>query len=228
MNNRYFYGSHLKERKFRQIVRLFSLDIEAKKTAKMTGVSRQSINKIYAAIRRRIVEICEEKQPPSLGEFELDESYFGARRIRGIRGRGAQGKTIVFGIMKRAGAVSAYVVETCSTRALMPLIKRHIDPQSTIYTDGFKTYESLPKFGYKNVLTVCHNDNEFAKENNIHTNTIENFWGLCKSRLFKFRGVSKNAFYAHLKECEFRYNNRGKNLYKMLLKNFRKNPLKLS
>ena len=127
MNNRYFYGSHLKERKFRQIVRLFSLDIEAKKTAKMTGVSRQSINKIYAAIRRRIVEICEEKQPPSLGEFELDESYFGARRIRGIRGRGAQGKTIVFGIMKRTGAVSAYVVETCSTRALMPLIKRHID-----------------------------------------------------------------------------------------------------
>ncbi len=78
-------------------------------------------------------------------------------------------------------------------------------------------YISLPKFGYKNELTVCHSDNEFAKENNIHTNTIENFWGLCKSRLFKFRGVNKNAFYTHLKECEFRYNNRDKNLYKMLL-----------
>ena len=33
----------------------------------------------------------------------MDESYFGARRIRGKRGRGAKGKTIVFGIKKREG-----------------------------------------------------------------------------------------------------------------------------
>jgi len=38
-------------------------------------------------------------QAPSLGEFELDESYFGAKRVRGKRGRGAAGKTPVFGIL---------------------------------------------------------------------------------------------------------------------------------
>lgn len=32
------------------------------------------------------------------GEIELDESYFGAKRVRGKRGRGAYGKTIVFGV----------------------------------------------------------------------------------------------------------------------------------
>ena len=36
---------------------------------------------------------------------KLDESYFGAKRIRGKRGRGAAGKTPVFGLLKRDGKV---------------------------------------------------------------------------------------------------------------------------
>ena len=47
-------------------------------------------------------------------------------------------------------------------------------------------------------------------------------------RLSKFRGVSKQTFYLHLKECEFRFNHRRDDLYKMLLKEFRKAPLELS
>ena len=35
-------------------------------------------------------------------------------------------------------------------------------------------------------------------------------------------------FNLHLKECEFRFNNRGQDLYKVLLDDFRKKPLKLS
>ena len=72
-----------------------------------------------------------------------------------------------------------------------------------------------------------HSADEFSKSGN-HINGIEKFWGLCKVRLMKFRGIKKDMFYLHLKECEFRYNNRDKNIYKLLLKNFRKNPLKLS
>ena len=33
------------------------------------------------------------------GVFEPDESYFGAKRVRGKRGRGAAGKTPVFGLL---------------------------------------------------------------------------------------------------------------------------------
>jgi len=39
------------------------------------------------------------------GELEADESYFGARRVRGKRGRGSYGKTIVFGLLKRGDCV---------------------------------------------------------------------------------------------------------------------------
>ena len=125
MVNKYFIGSHISERKFRQIVRFFCLDIEAKKTAELTGISRQSINKIYAAIRQRIVDICSVPIQPTIGEFELDESYFGAHRVRGIRGRGARGKIIVFGIFKRPNTIYTYIVNNCSTETLIPNSSRH-------------------------------------------------------------------------------------------------------
>ncbi len=48
-----------------------------------------------------------------------------------------------------------------------------------------------------------------------------------KVRIAKFRGGHKHTFYLHIKEYEFRYNYRNKNLYLILLRNFR-NPIKLS
>ena len=59
----------------------------------------------------------------SLGEFELDESYFGAKRIRGKRGRGAAGKTPVFGLLKRDGNVYVEIVKNCSKESLIPIIQ---------------------------------------------------------------------------------------------------------
>ncbi|MEI4557882.1 transposase, partial [Klebsiella pneumoniae] len=44
------------------------------------------------------------------GEIELDESYFGGAR-KGKRGRGAAGKVIVFGILKRGDRVYTKVVD---------------------------------------------------------------------------------------------------------------------
>ncbi len=60
------------------------------------------------------------------------------------------------------------------------------------------------------------------------TNAIESFWGYAKTRLVKFKGMDKNMFNLHLKECEFRFNQRGKDMYQILLKLFRDEPLKLS
>lgn len=227
MKNKYIKCSHISERKTRDIIRLFCLDIEAKKTAELTGVSRQTTNRFYTQIRERIAELCEHESPFENGEIELDESYFGARRVRGKRGRGAKGKTAVFGMLKRADKVYTQIVKRVSVAELMPIIKGKADKGAVIYTDGFKTYDGLADFGYKRHYRIKHNDNEFANGHN-HINGIENFWGLCKVRLAKFRGVHKHTFYLHIKECEFRYNYRNENLYLNLLKNLRNHPLKLS
>ena len=44
----------------------------------------------------------------------------GAKRIRGKRGRGAAGKTPVFGLLKREGKVYVEIVKNCTKEQLMP------------------------------------------------------------------------------------------------------------
>lgn len=227
MKNKYIIRSRISEKKFREILRLFSLDIEAKKVAEITRISRPTINKIFDKIRERIAEDCEENSPLGEGEIELDESYFGAKRVRGKRGRGAKGKTPVFGMLKRDGKVYTQIIKNCSIAEIMPILEEKASKNSTIYTDGFRTYDGLVNYGYKQHFRVKHSDNEFANGRN-HINGIENFWGLCKVRLSRFRGIHKHKFYLHLKECEWRFNNKENNLYICLMKMIRNNPLKLS
>ena len=102
MKNRYSKGSHLSERKIRGVVRCFAADLTALQTAQLTGLNRNTINRIYRALRERIHWACEADKP-FFGVVEVDESYFGATRVKGKRGRGAYGKTTVFGIYERAG-----------------------------------------------------------------------------------------------------------------------------
>ena len=227
MRNKYIKVTHISERKTREIIRLFCLDIEAEKTSVLTSISRPTINRFYRAFRERMAELCEAESPFPNGEVELDESYFGARRVRGIRGRGAQGKTPVFGMLKRGDKVYTQIVKNCSISELLSIIKGRTDTGAIIYSDGFKSYDGMVNYGYKRHYRVKHGENEFALGHN-HINGIENFWGLCKVRLAKFRGVHRHTFYLHIKECEFRYNYRNQNFYLTLLKNFRNYPLKLS
>ena len=161
------------------------------------------------------------------GEIEIDESFSGAGRVRGKRGCGARCKHIVFGLIKRKGKVYTQFVKNCSVATLLPLIKEHVNSGSEIYTEGFKAYDGLVDAGYKKHHRVIPAQNKSAKGRK-HINSIENFWGLAKTRLFKFRGIHKSTFYLHLKECEFRFNYRNENLYQLLLKMIRDKPLKLS
>ncbi len=59
--NRYLYRSRISEAKFRQIIRLVALDLEAIKISVLTGISRNSINRILKALRNRITQECEKE-----------------------------------------------------------------------------------------------------------------------------------------------------------------------
>ncbi len=208
--------SQISRAKFRQILKLFALDLTAVQIARIVNLNRNTVNRYLTLIRRSIASHCE-SESPFTGEIELDESYFGAKRIRGKRGRGAYGKTTVFGIYKRNGKVYTEIVPNCSRKTLYAIIKGKVDKTSTILTDGFRSYDSIVDLGFQKHFRVEHGKNEFAI-GSTHINGIEGFWGLAKVRLVKFRGLSKNTFYLHLKECEFRFNYRNQDLYKVLLK----------
>jgi transposase-like protein len=143
------------------------------------------------------------------GEAELDESYFGARRVRGYHGklkrRRGTLKQPVFGILKRNGRVYTEIIPNCKKATLLPIIRGKGDPSTVIYSDGWRGYDGLVDVGYDKHFRVNHGENEFAKKDtSIHINGIENFWSFTKRRLSKFNGVRVN-FELHLKECEWRY-----------------------
>ena len=216
------YLDNEKQILFREILRNFSQDFDASKVVQLTKLSRKTINKLCHKYRVRIYQIEENQSCKIHGEIEVDESYFGARRVRGKRGRGAIGKVPVVGLLKRNGKVYVQIIENCLRRGLMPVIRGKILEESTIYTDGWKSYDGLVLNGYKH-YRIHHNKNEFAREKN-HINGIESFWSYTKRRLLKFNGIRKNKFLLHLKESQFRWNNRS-NIYQLLLKNFREKPL---
>jgi len=106
--------SRISDAKFREILRLFLLDIEATKVSELTNISSPTINKIFHYIRTIIAYYCEENSIFETGEIELDESYFGASRVKGKRGRGARCKPPVFGLLKRDDKVYTQIVKNCS------------------------------------------------------------------------------------------------------------------
>ncbi len=222
--NKYYNRSRISEKKFRQIIKCFSLDLTADQIASFTSLNRNTINKILTLIRVRIFELSQIQSSPLAGQIEVDESYFGARRVKEKRGRGARGKTIVFGLLKRGDKVYTEIVDNCSATTLQSIIKGKTSIDSVIHSDGWQGYNGLVDFGYKKHFRVHHGKNEFARGNS-HINGIESFWRYAKTRLVKFKGMNKNMFKYHLKECEFRFNNREQDLYKILLQNFKNNPL---
>lgn len=144
----------------------------------------------------------------------LDESYFGARGVRGKRGRGAAGKTPVFGVLKRNDQIFLTVVKACSKDELMAIVKGQVLESATFYTDGWKAYYGLIVNGYEH-YRVFHCQNEFAR-GKCHINGIESFWSFAKRRLAQFNGICSAKFILHLKECEFRFNHSKNDLFKII------------
>ena len=222
MRNKYAKHSRISERKIQEITRYFAADLTALQAAGLSGTNRNTINRLYRALRERIHLACEQ-QRPFFGVVEVDESLFGPRRVKGKRGRGAYGKTTVFGIFERDGQVYTEIVPDCSKATLQGIIRGRVDPETVINSDGWRGYNGLVDLGYGH-FRVDHSKDEFAR-GRVHINGIEGFWGMAKVRLAKFKGLPKHTFHLHLKETEWRYNHRASNKTRLLLRYLRENPI---
>jgi transposase len=187
INNKYYNRSKISEPTFRYIIKCFALDLTATETAHLSPVSLRSVTVIFDNIRSKIANWCEESAPFS-GTIEVDESYFGPRRIPGKRGRGASGKTIVFGIFKREGKVYTEIVPDARKKTLQRIIRGKVNPESIIHTDAWRGYDGLVDVGFDKHFRVHHGHDEFANSVS-HINGIESFWSFAKRRLSKFNGI---------------------------------------
>ena len=196
--------SRLSRVKQNRLIEHFVAGTTARCASDLVGVNRKTAAYYYNRLRVIISEHLEEDASEFLsGEIEVDESYFGGRR-KGKRGRGAGGKTPVFGLLKRGGRVYTKIIPDARGETLMPIIQEKVIPDSIVYSDCWRGYNVLDVSEFRHYR--INHSKLFADKQN-HINGIENFWNQAKRHMRKFNGVPRDNFPLFLKECEWRFNN---------------------
>jgi len=214
IHNRYVQRSKISEAKFRDLVRYFAADLDATQITFISGLNRNTVNRYLKAIRERIAEHCDsESSPPEV--VNSDESFFGARRIAISACNGTNGQCDDVGNSHPSSKVHTQILPLHTTSSTKKsVIAGRLTRDGIVYANEPSNSDNLDEAGF-----------EVFARNHKHINGIEGFWSLAKTRLAKFRGLNKETFYLHLKECEFRYNYRTQNLYLQILKLVRNKPL---
>ena len=192
--------SRLSSAQQNKLIELFVVGSTARAAGEIVGVQANTAARFFMRLRQLIAS--KQASFELSGEVEADESYFGGIR-KGKRGRGAQGKVAVFGLLKRGGKVYTAIIPNAKTKTLLPIIEERVEPDSIVYTDTFRAYDALDisAFHHKRI----NHSKLFARGKN-HINGIENFWNQAKRHMRKFNGIKRENFYWFLKECEWRFN----------------------
>jgi transposase-like protein len=157
--------------------------------------------------------MCKDTPDILSGTCEADETYLGGQwknkrihiRKQGTkRGRGTS-KQAVFGIIGREQEqVRTWLVPNTRIATTRPHIRRTVSKGSRVYTDGFKGYRSLPHYGYTHEW-VDHDAGEYVR-GEVHTQTLDGYWGLLKNFLASKGGVQRKYLYRFVGEHQWRYN----------------------
>ena len=187
----------------------FCADLTASQAAVMLRLSRTTVNRYYGLFRAAVARHQKALKDMLVGTVEVDESYFGATRPRGVpgmrlRGRGTA-KQAVFGVFERGGRVFTEIVPDTKKATLQRLIRDRVALDAVVVSDGWRAYDGLVDVGYDRHLRIKKARPTAFSKNGVHINGIESFWSFTKRRLVKFNGVTASTFELHLKECEWRW-----------------------
>jgi len=201
-----FYNSHTPLQKWFYAMYLFTTTrhgVPAKELQRQLSVNYKTAWRMGHEIRKYLGFV--DGDAPLSGHIEADETMIGGKRSGGKRGRGAPGKTVVFGMLERQGDVMTRIVENVRRATLEPHILANVKKGSTVSTDELKSYAKLARHGYAHGA-VNHGAEEWVKGIH-HTQGIEGFWSILKRSI---RGthvhVSRKHLAKYLAEFEFRWN----------------------
>lgn len=199
MSNKYVNRSKISEAKFRELVKLFSLDLTATQIAELSGLNRNTVNRYLNGIRQRLAEYCNITAPFS--ELSVQDQQCWESEEIGIYEKDGRVFTIPFEGKKldKNRNIASNVSELPSVEFVLDLKKNE--------HNWIEDRSSLQK----------------SSPSKVHR--IEGFWGYLKSRLEKFKGIHKQTYLLHIKETEFRFNNGKDELYYLILKIIRNHPL---
>ena len=179
--------------------------VSAKELQRQLGVTYKTAWRMGHEIRKHMAKV--DGDPMLGGHVEADETYIGGKRP-GKRGRGAAGKTVVFGMIERGGDVITRVVDNVRRRTLEPHLVANVAPGSTVSTDELTSYHKISDLGLTHGR-VNHSADEWVRGIH-HTNSIEGFWSIFKKSIRSTHiHVSRKYLHSYLGEFEFRFNRRG-------------------
>lgn len=156
------------------------------------------------------------KQDPSdklENVVELDESFVGGKnknrhkhkKVKYGRDRDYKDKVPVLGMVQRDGKVKTFVIPKRRAKYIHPLIRDHIKPGATLYTDEFDGYCGMQEYNH---AAINHASNQYRKDD-ICTNRMEGFWTQLKRSLYGiYHRVTPKYLQRYTDEACFRYNTR--------------------
>lgn len=200
MDNKYVNRSKISEAKFRELVKLFGLDLTATQIAKLSGLNRNTVNRYIRGIRKRLAEYCQITGPVT-GPADLPKFS-------------SDGEIRYIGILEKEGRIC---VQLMDNGLLLERPKDNADSR-------MMEMDVIIDLKKDRKIWVERGSDE-QKNSRSKINRIDGFWGYAKTRLEKFKGIHSHTYFLHLKESEFRYNNDQDELYYLILKIIRKHPL---
>ncbi|MBW1789731.1 MAG: hypothetical protein JRK53_24470 [Deltaproteobacteria bacterium] len=225
MRNKYIRRSKLSEGKFRELLRCFCLDLDAVQIAALVRLNRNTVNRYLRLIRQRISDLCESSTPfGSRNAFEA--------RLTGVRIPHASGiqellnpAPPVFGVMEKDGHVFTEILPQPVQAVLKSLLSSGMRLRDTAHILRFRGYGALMYFRCAKPYSLTDNRRFSVFNQSDRAEPLWQYWLYTRKRLSKFQGIPKSTFGLHLKECDFRFNTRGKDINSMLLTEFRKRPI---
>lgn len=194
------------------------LILNAKKGISSLQLSRDlGINKNTAwYLQKRIRWAMGEDDTFLQGLIEADESYIGGSLVnkheklkeeRQYFRAGMEHKTPVLGMLERKGKIIVRVLDKAWGKEIKPLMKRKIDPNSEIVTDGFGGYKDLGLHFDKHV--ILNHSKKVRRIEDYHTNTIEGFWSMFKRAIVgQYHKITSKHLQEYINEMVFKYNYR--------------------
>ncbi|HVY05599.1 MAG TPA: IS1595 family transposase [Burkholderiales bacterium] len=186
----------------RRLLEHFVAGTPARTAAELVEVNRNTATHFYHRMREIIAAHLAPVEGIDGHEVEIHGAWFGTPR-KSARGRAEVGNAPVFGLLTRGGKVHTMMVSNPGEDALLPLLRKRINPEALVYTSATQVSSALHRLGVRH-RRVSESD-RFAP-GPAHVNGIENFWNQARRHLRKYNGVPGHHLDLYLKECEWRFN----------------------
>ena len=136
---------------------------------------------------------------------QIDESLFGHAKYH-IGQRLRMPQYWCFGMIDTdSRKIAIFNVNQRTSDQLIPLIQAYVNPGTTLCSDKWRSYISIPRYGFYH-LTVNHKKNFVDPLTGCHTQDIESNWNACKQFLRKKNVRTREKYQSYIHEWCFRHN----------------------